>query len=214
MADLYPEKQSALKWVDAHRQRLSDFHQQIWRYAEPAWREYRSAQAYCDLLRSEGFEVEEGTGQMPTAFLATFGSGRPVIGTYAEYDAVPDNSQQQVPYQAPRAGLHPWAAGHTDPHSALGVAALAGILGTKAAMEQYNLKGTIAIFGEPAEKVCGSKPAHAAKGYYDGYDAFISYHPHPTNTTIWDTHCGSYWSAVFTFECPPIPTRRPDVPAP
>ena len=201
MSTMYPAKQWALNSVDDHRDGLSDFHQQIWNYAEPAWREYRSAQAYCDLLESKGFQVERNTGQMPTAFLATYGSGSPVIGTYAEYDAVPGNSQQQVPYRAPRAGLHPWAAGHTDPHSALGTAALAGVLGAKAAMERYKLKGTIAIFGEPAEKVCGSKPVHAAKGYYDGFDAFISYHPHPTNTTIWDTHCGSYWSAVFTFEC-------------
>ncbi len=201
MPNTYPEKQHALQWVDQNRETLSDFHQQIWNYAEPAWREYRSAQAYCDLLESQGFQVERNTGQMPTAFLATYGSGSPVIGTYAEYDAVPGNSQQQVPYRAPRAGLHPWAAGHTDPHSALGTAALAGVLGAKAAMERHKLKGTIAIFGEPAEKVCGSKPVHAAKGYYNGFDAFISYHPHPTNTTIWDTHCGSYWSAVFTFEC-------------
>jgi aminobenzoyl-glutamate utilization protein B len=123
-----------------------------------------------------------------------------VLGTYAEYDAVPGNSQQVVPHQAPRAGLHPWAAGHTDPHSALGTTALAGALAAKAAMERVGLAGTLVLFGEPAEKVCGSKPVHAAKGYYDGADAFISYHPHFANTAIWDTQCGSYWSAVFTFE--------------
>ncbi len=201
MTAMYPEKQWALNWIDERRSWLSAFHQEIWNYAEPAWREYRSAKAYCDLLRSQGFEVEEGTGGMPTAFKAVYGDGGPVLATYAEYDAVPGNSQQQTPHRAPRPGLHPWAAGHTDPHSSLGVAALAGVLGAKAAMERGRLKGTLAIFGEPAEKVCGSKPVHAAKGYYDDHDAFISYHPHPTNTTIWDTHCGSYWSAVFTFEC-------------
>jgi aminobenzoyl-glutamate utilization protein B len=67
-------------------------------------------------------------------------------------------------------------------------------------MERFGLAGTLLLFGEPAEKVCGSKPVHAAKGYYDGADAFISYHPHFTNTAIRDTQCGSYWSAVFTFE--------------
>ena len=201
MPNTSPEKSRALQWVDDNQQSLSEFHRQIWDYAEPAWREYRSADAFCNLLESEGFHVERGSGEMPTAFLATYGSGGPILGTYAEYDAVPGNSQQPVPYKAPREGLHPWAAGHTDPHSSLGVAALAGILGAKSAIDRHNLKGTLAIFGEPAEKVCGSKPVHAAKGYYDGFDAFISYHPHPTNTTIWDTHCGSYWSAVFTFEC-------------
>jgi aminobenzoyl-glutamate utilization protein B len=201
MSTLSREKPTALDWIETHRQRLSDFHLEIWHYAETAFREYRSAKAYVELLRQEGFTVEEGSGQMPTAFMASWGEGRPVLGTYAEYDAVPENSQQPVPYRAPREGFHPWAPGHTDPHSALGVAALMGILGTKAAMQQHRLSGTLLLFGEPAEKVCGSKPIHAAKGYYDDLDACISYHPHTTNTTIWDTHCGAYWSVVFTFEC-------------
>lgn len=200
MRPMTPEKRSALEWLDANEARLSEFHLEIWDYAEPAWREYRSAAAYVDVLRREGFTVEAGSGEMPTAFMATWGDGGPVIGAYAEYDAVPENSQQAVPYRAPREGLHPYAAGHTDPHSALGLGGLAGVLAAKAAMEQHRLRGTLRFFGEPAEKVCGSKPIHAAKGYYDGVDAFISYHPWFKNTTVWDTQCGSYWSCVFTFE--------------
>jgi aminobenzoyl-glutamate utilization protein B len=195
------EKQTAHEWVEKNSEMLSRFHQQIWTYAEPAFREYRSARAYRDLLREEGFQVEEGSGGMPTAFKASFGEGRPVLGCYAEYDAVPENSQQPVSYKAPRAGLHPQAAGHTDPHSALGAGALAGVLAAKAAMRKHGLGGTLVFFGEPAEKVCGSKPIHAAKGYYDGADAYISYHPGPWNTCVLETHCGSYWSAQFTFEC-------------
>ena len=143
MSSLYEAKQFAFDWVNQNEQRLSDFDMEIWRYAEPAWREYRSAKAYVDLLRDEGFEVEAGSGEMPTAFLATWtsGSGGPVIGSYAEYDAVPGNSQQAVPYRAPREGLHPYAAGHTDPHSMLGVGALGGILAAKAAMEKYSIPG-------------------------------------------------------------------------
>ncbi|MFN8590652.1 MAG: amidohydrolase [Thermomicrobiales bacterium] len=201
MSSLSEAKQFAFDWVDQNAQRMSDFDMEIWNYAEPAWREYKSARAYVDLLRAEGFEVEEGSGEMPTAFMATWGEGGPVIGGYAEYDAVPGNSQQPIARRAPRDGLHPYTAGHTDPHSMLGVGALAGFLATKAAMERYGIKGQLRFFGEPAEKVCGSKPVHAAKGYFDGADAFISYHPFNSNTTVWETHCGSYWSAVFTFEC-------------
>jgi aminobenzoyl-glutamate utilization protein B len=200
MSERYKEKQFAVDWIQENAKRFSDWHVRIWNYAETAWREYKSAKAYCDLLRAEGFTVEEGSGEMPTAFAARWGKGAPVLGTYVEYDAVPANSQQVVPYQAPRAGLHPWAAGHTDPHSALGTTALAGALAAKAAMEKFGIKGTLAVFGEPAEKVCGSKPVHAAKGYFDAFDAFISYHPHFSNTAILDTQCGSYWSVVFTFE--------------
>jgi aminobenzoyl-glutamate utilization protein B len=203
MTSLSEAKRFAHDWVDQNAQRMSDFDMEIWRYAEPAWREYKSAKAYVDLLRAEGFEVEAGSGEMPTAFVATWtaGEGRPVIGSYAEYDAVPGNSQQPIARRAPREGLHPYAAGHTDPHSMLGVGALAGILATKAAMEKFGISGQLRFFGEPAEKVCGSKPVHAAKGYFDDADAFISYHPLNANTTVWETHCGSYWSAVFTFEC-------------
>ena len=200
-----PEKQTALDWVKASEQRLSEAHQTIWHFAEPAWREYKSAAFYVDLLRREGFEVEAGSAGMPTAFMATFGSGKPVIATYVEYDAVPGNSQQQVPYEAPREGVHRWAAGHTDPHSALGIGALGGALAAKAAMEKHGLGGTLKVFGEPAEKVCGSKPVHAAHGYYDDLDAAVTTHPAFTparsNTTVWDFHCGSYWSIIFTFEC-------------
>ncbi|HEX3724191.1 MAG TPA: amidohydrolase, partial [Nitrolancea sp.] len=128
MVKQYEQKQFAHDWVNENSQRLSDFCKQIWDYAEPAWREYRSARAYVELLRAEGFTVEEGSGDMPTAFVATWGEGRPVLGTYAEYDAVPGNSQQVTTHRAPREGLHPWTAGHTDPHSMLGSAALTGIL--------------------------------------------------------------------------------------
>jgi aminobenzoyl-glutamate utilization protein B len=204
--ELTAEKRTALDWVDEHRNWLSRTTREIWDFHEPAWREYRSAAYYVRLLRELGFEVEEGTAGMPTAFRATFGEGRPRIAAYAEYDAVPGNSQEAVPYRKPRDGVHEQAAGHTDPHSALGTGALAGVLAAKNAMERHGLPGTLVFFGEPAEKVCGSKPVHAVHGYYDDLDAAISFHPAyipaHSNTVRWDTHCGSYWSAIYTFECP------------
>lgn len=187
--------------VEGVRAELSEFHRRIWSYAEPAWREYRSAEAYVELLRAEGFDVEVGSGGMPTAFLARWGDRGPAIGMYAEYDASPGYSQDTVPHRAPRPGLHPWAPGFTDAHSALGVGALAGAIATKRALEATGGTGQIHFFGEPAEKVCGSKAVHAAKGYYDGLDAAISYHPLVENTALWDVQNCLYWSAVFTFQC-------------
>jgi len=200
MNDRYPEKAHALEWISRNEDRLASFEQRIWEYAEPAWREYRSAKAYIDLLEREGFDVEENSGDMPTAFVAEYGDGDPMIASFAEYDAVPANSQERVPYRQPREEFSEYAAGHTDPHSVLGVAALGGILAAKEAIDEYDLNGTVRLFGEPAEKVCGSKPVHAAKGYFDDHDANVVYHPHATNTTVWDTHCGSYWSIIYTFE--------------
>jgi len=206
LSKIQKEKQTALGYVDENRKWLSDFHVEIWNLAEPAFREYRSAAAYVKLLRDDGWTVEEGSGEMPTAFCAVWGKGKPVIGGFAEYDAVPGMSQAPVSYQKPRdEGLHPYAAGHTDPHSGLGTGALFGFLAAKHAMEKHRLKGTLKLFGEPAEKVCGSKPVHAAKGYFDDFDASIPYHPSGYNTVRYEINAASYWNTLYTFE-----TLRPE----
>lgn len=204
-------KKSAIGWVEDNLARLSADHMTIWNYHEPSWREYRSAKWYVERLRAEGFTVEEGSGEMPTAFFARWsngpkdGKGGPTIGGYAEYDAIPGRSQAAVPYRKPRDGVSKYAAGHTDPHSGLGIGALAGFLAAKHAMEKHGIAGTLVFLGEPAEKMCGSKPVHAAKGYYDGLDAAISFHPHSfqalSNGCFWDTHSAPYWSRIYTFEC-------------
>jgi aminobenzoyl-glutamate utilization protein B len=199
-------KQTALDRIDVRMGELSDWNQTIWHYGETPWREYRSARWYVERLRTEGFEVEAGSGGMPTAFSATFRNGKgPVIAGYAEYDGIPGNCQAASTRQAPRAGLSPHAGGHTDPHSALGIGSFGGFLAAKAAMQEHGIGGTLRFFGEPAEKVRGSKPIHAARGYYDGIDAFISFHPAYmlplSNTVRWETHCGAAYSAIYSFHC-------------
>jgi aminobenzoyl-glutamate utilization protein B len=106
--------------------------------------------------------------------------------------------------------LSEFAAGHTDPHSALGIGALAGLLAAQSAMRAAKIGGTLKFFGEPAEKVQGSKLVHGLRGYYDGLDAMISFHPFYMlplcNTTRWDTHCGAYCSRVYSFLCDAVET--------
>lgn len=199
-------KEFALDWVERHRQQLSDWHQLIWHYAEPAFREYKSSAWYVELLEAEGFTVERGSGGMPTAFCATFSQGQgPLLATYGEYDAVPGNCQAATTCKQPRDGLSRFAPGHTDPHSALGISALGGALAAKATMQEFGLQGSIRFFGEPAEKLRASKPVHAAKGYYDDLDAAISFHPTYmlplNNTTTWDTHCGIAYAYIYSFTC-------------
>ncbi|MCP5153322.1 MAG: amidohydrolase [Ectothiorhodospiraceae bacterium] len=198
-------KQTALDWIEANRAAISADHQTLWEFAEPAWREYRSAAWYVDRLRAEGFEVEAGSAGMPTAFCARWGDEGPVLGGYAEYDAVPGRTQAQTPYRKPREGYSAYAAGHTDPHSALGIGAFAGFIAAKRAFERHGIKARLKFFGEPAEKMCGSKPVHAAHGYYDDLDAAISFHPASfegfRNSCYWDTACLAYWSKIYTFRC-------------
>ncbi|MBS0374768.1 MAG: amidohydrolase [Proteobacteria bacterium] len=197
---------TAHAWIDAHAAAWSDWHQTIWDYAEPAWREYRSAEWFVAKLREHGFRVEAGSGGMPTAFAAEWSNGAgPSVAAYAEYDAVPGNCQAASTRCEPRPGLSPHAAGHTDPHSALGIGALVALLATQAAMKSAGIAGTLRFFGEPAEKVQGSKLVHGLRGYYDGLDAIVSYHPFYMlplcNTVRWDTHCGAYGSRIYSFVC-------------
>ncbi|MDQ4503880.1 amidohydrolase [Sinomonas sp. ASV322] len=201
-------KATAQHWIGENMPRLSEWHRHIWELAEPAWREHRSAAWYVERLRSEGFSVEAGSAGMPTAFAAEWESPAgpgPTLLTYAEYDAVPGNCQAATTYPEPRDGLSSHAPGHTDPHSALGISTLAGLLGTKHAMEVHGISGTLRYTGEPAEKVQGSKVVHGLRGYYDGVDAIVSFHPFYMlplcNTARWDTQCGAYYSRVYTFVC-------------
>jgi aminobenzoyl-glutamate utilization protein B len=197
---------TALDWLKRNHAALSADHMTIWNFHEPSWREYKSSNWYMDRLKREGFDVERGTAGMPTAFRARWSNGQgPTLAGYAEYDAVPGQSQAPEPRRKPRDGTSFRAAGHTDPHSALGIGSFGGFLATKHAMETHGLRGTLVYFGEPAEKMCGSKPVHAAHGYYDGLDAALSFHPHSfpalTNGCFWDTTSAPYWSRIYTFEC-------------
>ncbi|PWE57871.1 peptidase M20 [Metarhizobium album] len=211
----------ALNHVQAIRPQLSAWTAKIFELGETAWREYESCAFYVDLLRREGFSVEEGSGGMPTAFCAHWSNGSgPTIGMYGEYDAVPGNCQAATTTRQPRGTLGYEAGGHTDPHSALGMGSLGGLLATKAAMQHFGIKGTLRFTGEPAEKVRGSKPIHAAKGYYDGLDAMFSFHPFymlpMCNTVRWDTHCGAAYSMIYRFICdqPELWGRSDDAPIP
>ena len=223
-------QKTAIAYVQAIAADLSRDCALIFDFAEPAWREYQSAAWYVEKLRAEGFTVEAGSGGMPTAFCAEWSNGAgPVVGMYAEYDAVPANCQAATTTEQPRDGLGYSAAGHTDPHSALGMSALGGLLATKAAMEKHGIKGGLRFTGEPAEKVRGSKPIHAAKGYYDGLAGMLSHHPFymlpMCNTVRWDTQCGAAYSMIYRFRCDrpetwgakdgaPIPQSHSDVRAP
>lgn len=199
-------QETALASIDGMQPSLSAWTRTIFDFGETAWREYQSAAWYVARLRQEGFSVEEGSGGMPTAFCAHWTNGPgPTIGMYAEYDAVPGNCQDAATVRRARPGLSVEAGGHTDPHSGLGMASLGGLLATKAAMQRHGITGTLRFTGEPAEKVRGSKPIHAARGYYDGLAGMISFHPFYMlplcNTARWDTHCGAAYSMIYRFVC-------------
>lgn len=152
---------------------LSD---QVFDLAEVGFREYQTVQLYWEALEKEGFQVERGLDGMPTAFKAVYGSGKPVIGYLAEYDALPNLSQEAGSTQRrPASGDNP--NGHGCGHNLLGAGCFAAALGLKKYLEQNPGKGTVVLFGCPSEEKGNSKTFLARDGFFDCLDIAFSWHP-------------------------------------
>lgn len=169
-----PAKRAAVNSIDRHQADLVGLSDRIWAYAETALRETRSAAALADYAEQQGFKVERGVAGMPTAFVATYGSGRPVIGIMGEYDALPGVSQKAIPVQEP---LQAGAAGHGCGHNMFGPASLGAAIAIKEQIAAGKLKGTVKFFGTPAEEAVGGKVYMAREGLFDGVDAVLAWHP-------------------------------------
>ena len=169
-----PAKRAAVNSIDRHQADLVGLSDRIWAYAETALRETRSAAALADYAEQQGFKVERGVAGMPTAFVATYGSGRPVIGIMGEYDALPGVSQKAIPVQEP---LQAGAAGHGCGHNMFGPASLGAAIAIKEQIAAGRLKGTVKFFGTPAEEDVGGKVYMAREGLFDGVDAVLAWHP-------------------------------------
>jgi aminobenzoyl-glutamate utilization protein B len=169
-----PAKRAAVNSVDRHAADLADLADRIWAYAETALREHKSAAALADYAEKQGFKVERGVSGMPTAFVATYGNGKPVIGIMGEYDALPGISQQASPIKEP---LQPGAPGHGCGHNLFGAASLGAAIAIKEQMEAGKLKGTIRFYGTPAEEAVGGKIYMARDGLFNDTDVVLAWHP-------------------------------------
>ena len=133
-------------------------------------------------LAEAGFKIEWGVGQMPTAFVATWGTGGPVLGFLGEYDALPGLSQTVA---AAKQAVEVLGPGHGCGHNLFGTACMAAAMALKTAMQQSNIKGTIRFYGCPAEETLVGKVFMARDGAFDDLDAAISWHPGSTNI-VWN----------------------------
>ena len=167
-------KKEAINTIEKHREVLIDMSDKIWAYAEVALEEVQSAQVLADFARKQGFRVEEGVAGMPTAFIASYGSGSPVIGILGEYDALPGLSQQTEPVKAP---LQEGAAGHGCGHNMFGVGSLGAALAIKDLIAAGKLQGTIRYYGTPAEETLFGKLYFAREGMFDDLDVCFDWHP-------------------------------------
>lgn len=149
--------------------------QKLWELAEFSGQEYRSAELLTQVLQEHGFALEKNLCGRPTAFLASWGSGHPVIGLLGEYDALPGLSQKAgVPRQEPVPGQ---AGGHGCGHCALGSGSLGAALLLRQYLAETGLPGTIRYYGCCDEEVDGVKPHMAKAGYFDDADCVFAWHP-------------------------------------
>jgi len=175
-AELYPEKQMIFDLLDQPNtiEKYGKMSDTIWSYAELGMQEFKTSKLVSDNLVAAGFKLEYGASGMPTCFVATYGSGEPVIGLMGELDALPMISQKgRVATQDP---LIAGAPGHGCGHNAQLPAVSAAAIALKQVMEKYGLKGTIKVFGAPAEETLVSRPYMVAAGLFDDVDICFGNH--------------------------------------
>lgn len=165
-------------YLNASFKTYDKLQKEIWSYAELGFLESKSSKALQEHLKSNGFTIEAGLAGMPTAFVATYGSGSPVIGILAEFDALPGLSQDTVPYKKP---LVDGGSGHGCGHAVFGTGSSAGAVAIKQWLEKTGTKGTIKVFGTPAEEGGGGKVYLARDGFFKGTDIVLDWHPASQN---------------------------------
>ena len=169
----------------------------IWSYAELGLQEFKSSGLLIETLETEGFTIEKGLAGMPTCFVATYGSGKPVVGILAEYDALPMISQKaRCPKQTP---LIEGAPGHGCGHNLMGTAASAAAIAVKKAMDTYDIKGTIKLFGSPAEEMLVSRPYMVRAELFDGVDVVINNHTDSEFRTSYGIRGNALFSVIYSF---------------
>ena len=167
-------KKAIITSIDGNSDELIQLSDAIWAHAETAFQEAESSKLLADYAEANGFNVERGVAGMPTAFVATYGSGKPVIGILGEFDALPGISQKAQPTKEP---LNKGAAGHGCGHNLFGTASLAAAIAVKELIDEGKISGTVKFFGTPAEEKFFGKIWMVEAGLWDGVDVNISWHP-------------------------------------
>jgi len=163
-----------IKSVKANQDLLIDVSDQIWQFAELGLEEFKSSSLLIKTLNEAGFSVSSNVADMPTAFYADYGKGKPVIGILGEYDALPRLNQKATPF---REVFTEGAPGHGCGHNLLGVGSLGAVLAVKDAIDLGNITGTIRYYGCPAEETFNAKGYMVKEGLFDDVDIALTWHP-------------------------------------
>jgi aminobenzoyl-glutamate utilization protein B len=172
------EKAYSFSWIEENRDTIIKVSDRIWELAELGLIEFESSKLLADELEKNGFTTERGVAGLPTAFIATFGDTKPVIGILGEYDALPGLSQKKLPVkESPEKG----DAGHGCGHNIHGSSGMAAAIALKKAMQKYKIAGSIIFFGCPAEENFSGKVFMVRENVFSDLDVAISHHPGSMN---------------------------------
>jgi aminobenzoyl-glutamate utilization protein B len=171
-------KQDVIKSIDAGYNTYSDIARKIWEFAEVGYKEEKSSALLQETLKQAGFTIERGVAGIPTAFIATYGSGKPVIGVLGEYDALPGVSQDAVPEVKKVEGR---PAGHACGHHLFGTASAAAAIAVKDWLIANKKEGTIRFYGTPAEEGGSGKVYMVREGLFKDVDVVFHWHPGAQN---------------------------------
>lgn len=171
---LNAKKKEVLLSVEKHQKELIALSDQIWEFAETAMVETKSAKVLADYAEAQGFKVTRGVADVPTAFIAEYGSGKPIIGVLGEFDALPGLSQKA---QTTKEALAKDAPGHGCGHNMFGAGSLGAALSIKELIASGKLKGTIRFYGTPAEEDLAGKVYMARAGLFNDLDVCLDWHP-------------------------------------
>ncbi|MFW9778038.1 MAG: amidohydrolase [Candidatus Heimdallarchaeota archaeon] len=187
---------TAEEWLETQSQKFIGISDRIWRYAEIGLLEEKSASLLIEIFEEAGFRVKKGLANMPTAFIAAYGKGKPVIAILGEFDALPGLSQDKTPRKKPVKEGDP---GHGCGHNLLGVAGLAAALAIREVIQTKNLEGTIRYYGCPAEENADAKGGLVKEGLFNDVDISLTWHPSDLNH-VYSTNFQAIYSAVFKFQ--------------
>jgi aminobenzoyl-glutamate utilization protein B len=197
---VYKAKQDALEYLSdtVVLKKYGIISNEIWNYAELGMQEFKSSALLMRTLEDEGYKIEKGVAGMPTCFVASWGSGKPVIGILGEFDALPGLSQKaNSPVKIP---VVSGAPGHGCGHNMMGTAGVAAAVAVKKSMEKNGLRGTIKFFGSPAEETLISRPYMVREGVFNDVDAIIDNHASSGLSTSCGVAGNAVISVVFSFK--------------
>lgn len=173
------DKTAIIAGLDQQAPVYTGIAKKIWQFAEVGYQEEKSAALLQSTLQQEGFTVKAGIAGIPTAFVASYGSGEPVIGILAEYDALPGLSQAEEPEQK---AIQAGGAGHGCGHNLFGAASVAAGISVKNWMKNSKVKGTLRVYGCPAEEGGSGKVYMVREGMFNDVDAVLHWHPGNDNS--------------------------------